>query len=656
MVFDRKWFIILICLLVEVCSRPQLNDNAAPPSVESKNVNTESKPDQLQKIAEKTTDILEKIAEVNKKHGLDNKTQKSVSPQKPTLGLPRSQNQHNVHFLSSKLEETARSEFRFPTSPFQNPILEFLEQEKVGNQNSNQYPSVYEITNRQSQDLTPAQGFQITSTDHNAQITPEDVIPGQSIKRKIVHQQTVLVPNPNYAMQTPIGYQYPFQYPVAPNPGAYKQNPEGTPVDTKYLNNLEKQTISNIRNIISNSQNQGYPAYYNTFLPIDNNPSQKQLYGYTFPNKPEQEQPSPLGQAPNTDNSYNIYIPYPTVETSRQNWNWPGANYFPVHIKDPFLQMYNAITTMIEYGPNAGSQNPCNKGRNPVTGKIKSDNIIREAKNSDEAKISVQVDGSRSSPQISINGDDRNGTYLDIEDIDIGATGDSSLKFTLNLRKEEREVKDDTDDIGTGRTSWDKIKVTGKSNSLVLNTNSSNARHSSKFPSDFHKDLRPITVVKNGPIRPTQAPIVSPPSRDPTNQTDEFGDESEEEKSEEIISNDNNKKLFSRDNTGSGVFIHRLKVRKGGVAIAGPGGIATAGSGGTAIVGPGGVAYTQPDSLAIAGSGTKVVAVDPTVNLGDLVKENGLPNKTRFDPVFPPSRIGKVVAVGPVIYYNKGKD
>ncbi|XP_054264027.1 uncharacterized protein LOC128987286 isoform X2 [Macrosteles quadrilineatus] len=36
----------------------------------------------------------------------------------------------------------------------------------------------------------------------------------------------------------------------------------------------------------------------------------------------------------------------------------------------------------------------------------------------------------------------------------------------------------------------------------------------------------------------------------------------------------------------------KLKVRKGGVAIAGPGGIATAGSGGTAIVGPGGTAYT----------------------------------------------------------------
>ncbi|KAK9879768.1 hypothetical protein WA026_006832 [Henosepilachna vigintioctopunctata] len=115
------------------------------------------------------------------------------------------------------------------------------------------------------------------------------------------------------------------------------------------------------------------------------------------------------------------------------------------------------------------------------------------------------------------------------------------------------------------------------------------------------------------------------------------------------VSHDANKKLFSKDNTGSGIFIHKLKVRRGGVAIAGPGGIATAGDGGTAIVGPNGYAYTQPDSLAIAGTGTKVIAVEPSVNLSELVKNN----KTRFGGLYP-QRLGKVVAVGPVIYYNKG--
>lgn len=43
-----------------------------------------------------------------------------------------------------------------------------------------------------------------------------------------------------------------------------------------------------------------------------------------------------------------------------------------------------------------------------------------------------------------------------------------------------------------------------------------------------------------------------------------------------------------------GLIIQRLKVRRGGIAIAGPGGVATAGSGGTAIVGPNGIAFTHP--------------------------------------------------------------
>ncbi|XP_056635979.1 uncharacterized protein LOC130444726 [Diorhabda sublineata] len=458
-------------------------------------------------------------------------------------------------------QDAARSDFKFP---FPNPILELLEKEKVS-QNSL-------IKTKQTSTI---EGYEVHTTNNNAEITEEDKIPGQVVKRKIIHQQTIFVPN--YGIQNPTPYQYPAQYPVGTG-------------DEKYL---EKQTISNIKNIIGNSQT--YPYY-----PPETN---QRIYG---------------------PGDYGLF------ETGRQNWNWPGAPFFPVYIRDPFLQMYNAITTMIEYGPNAGNQNPC-KSSNAKT-------ETREAKTStDDTKITVKLD---TSPQISINGDNYNNTYLDIENIDVGASGDSSLKFTLNLRQEERDVKAD-DDVGTGRKVWDKIKSDGKSNTLILNGNSSNARYSSKFPSNFQQDSKPLTVVRNPLPKSTTSP--------PAHESDELVDESEEDKSEEIISNDNNKKLFSRDNTGSGVFIHKLKVRKGGVAIAGPGGIATAGSGGTAIVGPGGVAYTQPDSLAIAGSGTKVIAVDPKVNLGDLV--NNSTNKTGF----PNSRIGKVVAVGPVVYYNKEK-
>ena len=120
----------------------------------------------------------------------------------------------------------------------------------------------------------------------------------------------------------------------------------------------------------------------------------------------------------------------------------------------------------------------------------------------------------------------------------------------------------------------------------------------------------------------------------------------EEDESEKDL--ESSERFFLKHDKDKGIYIHRLKVRKGGVAIAGPGGVATAGTGGTAIVGPNGVAYTHPDSLAIAGTGTKVVAVDPSINLGDIIKQNG----TKKNPYNP--RIGKVVAVGPVIYYNRG--
>lgn len=93
-----------------------------------------------------------------------------------------------------------------------------------------------------------------------------------------------------------------------------------------------------------------------------------------------------------------------------------------------------------------------------------------------------------------------------------------------------------------------------------------------------------------------------------------------------------------------GIIIQKLKVRKGGIAIAGPGGVATAGSGGTAIVGPGGYALTHPRSLTIAGPGAKVIAIPPEVDLQDALTRIDL--KTKSLP-----REGRIVATGPTIYY-----
>ncbi|XP_069354875.1 uncharacterized protein [Maniola hyperantus] len=99
-----------------------------------------------------------------------------------------------------------------------------------------------------------------------------------------------------------------------------------------------------------------------------------------------------------------------------------------------------------------------------------------------------------------------------------------------------------------------------------------------------------------------------------------------------------------------GFFINRLRVRKGGVAIAGPGGVATAGNGGTAIVGPGGLAYTKPGGLAIAGPAARVVALSQHHDFNDFVSRAAkLDSKSRSSM---PIREGKLVATGPVIYYH----
>lgn len=102
--------------------------------------------------------------------------------------------------------------------------------------------------------------------------------------------------------------------------------------------------------------------------------------------------------------------------------------------------------------------------------------------------------------------------------------------------------------------------------------------------------------------------------------------------------------LFNRqtDPGNGGIVIQRLRVRQGGIAIAGPGGIATAGSGGTAIVGPNGTAITHPRSLTIAGPGAKIYAVPESVDLGKTI--NATKRSLPLDAV--------LVANGPVVYYR----
>ncbi|XP_072940953.1 uncharacterized protein [Epargyreus clarus] len=100
-----------------------------------------------------------------------------------------------------------------------------------------------------------------------------------------------------------------------------------------------------------------------------------------------------------------------------------------------------------------------------------------------------------------------------------------------------------------------------------------------------------------------------------------------------------------------GFFINRLRVRKGGVAIAGPGGVATAGKGGTAIVGPGGLAYTQPGGLAVAGPDARVIALSSATDLNSVVSRLRDLNDSSM-PLQQPISEGTEVAKGPIIYYH----
>lgn len=63
-----------------------------------------------------------------------------------------------------------------------------------------------------------------------------------------------------------------------------------------------------------------------------------------------------------------------------------------------------------------------------------------------------------------------------------------------------------------------------------------------------------------------------------------------------------------------------MVLRKGGIAIAGPGGAATAYTGGTAIVGPYGTVYKSPQGTAIMGPFSKIVHITDDTDFEDIIR------------------------------------
>ncbi|XP_050342344.1 uncharacterized protein LOC126768363 [Nymphalis io] len=220
---------------------------------------------------------------------------------------------------------------------------------------------------------------------------------------------------------------------------------------------------------------------------------------------------------------------------------------------------------------------------------------------------------------------------------------DKNEKDIENLKEPYTTAKNNNyADINSDNTISEKKTISRKSRELKKRTVSTKAPEQEIEESETGKK-----------IYPSKPSITRKPSKRPSlvESTDDFKNSDPEGDLRFPFASDFtwfwNKKPVA---PSPGFFINKLKVRKGGVAIAGPGGIATAGKGGTAIVGPGGLAYTKPGGLAIAGPHARVVALSP---YSDLFSSISRPQHQGYDfRALESIREGKIVATGPVIYYH----
>lgn len=595
---------------------------------------------------ESTKDILKKIEQVNLAHGF---TPRNLPGRRPN--------------------EDKSKQMTYHPQMFGNPVWNYLQRE----QNSG-------IKNKVEED----------------KVEKEEIPKGHYIKRKITHKQTYLVPNvPDFVPPEPqlFGIDSILD-PVEMTKSEANQSEENLAKQQFLINNI-KSIVQSSQTPFSNTYNPYFPPYQN-FAPYQQpqfyqrtptyNPNNLQgpftdtyyanlqaqrpydvpnfhhyddskVYGtqdissqtIKFPNKPHhfrppnrfpgsrQDNPRPIITAENQDTQYVRLPDIPRPERPKQlgpvqglpdahitRQFIPSNDYFPMN-PPPFKGVYSSITSMVEYGQK---DEDCNK----------------------EGKDANSIIAVRSGK----------GVTLDEFDLEL-------LKFLEDVMKSvddeiEKEIspsKPNSTDNGEPRLNQTEIK-TESSARVGREIVSKNVEKGQKLMQLL--ELIRTDEVKNGPkgiVKYLERLI---------NETNEqnLEDSALELEGIQIVEEDDTKspkqmsskfnlnkpkgaddKFMDRAN-GTGIFINRLKVRKGGIAIAGPGGIATAGSGGTAIVGPNGVAYTQPNGVAIAGPGSRVVAVDPSVDLNKFVQNLSKGEKSGVLP-----RIGRVVAIGPVVYYNR---
>jgi hypothetical protein len=311
------------------------------------------------------------------------------------------------------------------TSPFENPILTYLIKQQLAERDSN------------NSDTAPIRR-EASATDIFKTNVP------QNIKREIFHQQTIINPNPyihqllnQHQMQKANPAYYQMQYPISqqqqyspfpntqsltytphsdfpgnmPNKGGlyqehdnqnkidsvrvgvpqFPRNPEsgGNVVTTLTLYPAIASVMYTTPTTGSTSASSAPPPS-NIYQPQSSPP-----YVQSLPQQPFRGVPS-LVELPKTRLIHNE-LQYAS------RLDWPLAGYFPIVIKDPFFSMYNMLTNMIEYGPEA---DVCKKTKSFRQGRSKSlsakDESITGSGEEMSGKIFIMENGELK--EISMNG------------------------------------------------------------------------------------------------------------------------------------------------------------------------------------------------------------------------------------------------------------
>lgn len=363
---------------------------------------------------------------------------------------------------------------------------------------------------------------------------------------------------------------------------------------------------------------------------------------------------------------------------------WPLANYFPIVIQDPLLGLYGSwltggglsglVANLVEYGPEADVCGGGGGGRGPS----KRSRRTRTADQPQGAGVGIRSQSGADNQQ------------LNREDTAGGAITEANESATDNLHQDDgnlREVSEDVADIRTEGADADVYTESSDVESVTegvardINVEEGpsteqdtvsveNGEHG--LPSEeeayreddaVEEDPPQVTVEKK--LRKTKNKInkrVNKVVAQVGGLTKRVEAKVHQVLLESGVLGSTADQLASghRDDaagdTSSGPTLTRIVLRRGGVAVAGPGGIATAAFGGTAIVGPGGIAYTAPDSTAVAGPGARVVAV-PSERLLDMYKAFRHANERGLSAYRPEwlgtiPHDGRLVAVGPAIYRN----